>query len=220
MNIVLLGPPGAGKGSLAKQLHESMGFEHISTGDMLREEMTRKTPLGDEIKKIMAEGNLVPDEIVIRLIEKKLTEGKHGTKGYLLDGFPRTKAQAEELDRFLSKSNQSIDSVVNMQSTLDIVLVRLTGRRVCRNCGALYHVKTKPSTNPGICDECGGELYQRPDDNEETIRTRMSVYLEKTKPIIEYYRKQNKLKNVDGDKKTDEVAQEVSTILNEDGKFN
>jgi len=180
MRIVLLGPPGAGKGTLAGFLKEELGFAHISTGDMLREEMKNGTDLGNKIKGIVESGTLVPDEIVIELIENKVSSGENTKAGFMLDGFPRTKTQAEELDKILEKIAQPIEKVLYMEASLEIVIQRLTGRRVCRQCGALFHVKNMPSKKEGICDACGGELYQRPDDNEDTIATRMEVYLEST----------------------------------------
>lgn len=220
MRIVLLGPPGAGKGTLAALLKDSLNLAHISTGDMLREEMKNNTDLGQQAKKFIEKGELVPDEFVIRLIEKKLSTGQYSQGGYMLDGFPRTRKQAEDLDKILEKIHQPLEYALYMQSTLPVIIQRLSGRRVCRNCGALFHVHNRPPKKENICDLCGGEVYQRADDNEETIRTRMDVYLKNTRPIIEYYETQGKLKQVDSDKESVEVQADLMQIVHEDHKLN
>jgi adenylate kinase len=220
MRLVLLGPPGAGKGTLAALLKESLKLVHISTGDMLREEMKKETPIGQEAKKFIEKGELVPDEFVIKLIEKKLTGGKRVEHGYMLDGFPRTRKQAEDLDRILGEIRQPLDYALYMESTLPVIIQRLGGRRVCRNCGALYHIRNKPPKKDKICDLCGGELYQRADDNEATIRTRMDVYLKSTRLVIDYYQAQGKLKKLDGDKNSEEVQAVLMQIFHEDHKLN
>jgi adenylate kinase len=220
MRLVLLGPPGAGKGTLAALLKESLKLVHISTGDMLREEMKKETPIGQEAKKFIEKGELVPDEFVIKLIEKKLTGGKRVEHGYMLDGFPRTRKQAEDLDRILGEIRQPLDYALYMESTLPVIIQRLGGRRVCKNCGALYHIRNKPPKKDKICDLCGGELYQRADDNEVTIRTRMDVYLKSTRLVIDYYQAQGKLKKLDGDKNSEEVQAVLMQIFHEDHKLN
>lgn len=202
MKLVLLGPPGAGKGSLAALLKRSLKLAHISTGDLLREEIKNHTALGQEAKRYIDQGGLVPDELVTRLVEHKL---KTIQGGYLLDGFPRTERQAEDLDQILARLKQTLDSIIYLNAALPVVIDRLAGRRVCKNCGALFHIKNKPSQKEGVCDLCQGPLYQRPDDNEATVKERMRVYLENTKPIIQYYKQQNRLMTVDADKDSEEL---------------
>ena len=219
MRIVFLGPPGAGKGSLAVVLKEKMGIAHISSGDMLCEEMKKGSKLGLEVKGLVEKGALVSDEIITKIVEQKVTQDLRSAKGYALDGFPRTTQQAQDLDRILAGIGQSVDFALCMEATLETVLVRLSGRRVCRKCGAVYHVKFVPSKKIGVCDVCGGELYQRSDDNEETIRKRMQVYDTSTKPIIDYYAAQGKLKRIDANKDTANVRSDLMKILDEDQSY-
>jgi adenylate kinase len=219
MNLVLLGPPGAGKGTLANLLKEQYKVCHISTGDILREEMKNNTPLGLEAKQFIDNGKLVPDEVVIRLIEQKLVGDVEARKnGYLLDGFPRTKAQAQDLDKILKKVNSPIDFVLYLEATLPIIIHRLTGRRVCKKCGAVFHATNRPPRKPGICDQCGSELYQRADDKEETIKTRMDVYLNSTQPIVDYYAQQGFLKKLNADQESEELQAILTKDLNEERK--
>jgi adenylate kinase len=217
MRLILLGPPGAGKGTQANLLKEILGIRHISTGDILREEMKNNTGLGKEIKRFVEGGSLVPDDIVTQIVKKTLTTNNHPERGYLLDGFPRTKTQAEELDKILGSIRKPIHYVIYMEATLPVIIQRLTGRRVCRQCGALYHMRNKLPKKEGTCDLCGGSLYQRPDDNEETIRTRMEVYLKNTKPIIQYYEAQGKLRRVDADEDAHAVKDYLMKMFHEDG---
>ena len=216
MNTILLGPPGAGKGTLAAMLKDNFGLLHISTGDLLREEMKGGTDLGMKIKKYVDSGELVPDQVVIEMIEKKLSapSGNNGT-GYMLDGFPRTTVQAQDLDKILTKIGQPIKYALYMEASLPVILQRLTGRRVCRKCGAIVHIKNRPSKVAGVCDVCGGELYQRPDDTEETIKNRMQIYTEKTAPIVDYYAKQGKLETLSGDEETEDLLKIVAKIFND-----
>ena len=207
MKLVLLGPPGAGKGTLANFLNKTLNIPHISTGDILREEMKNNTPLGKEVKQYVESGGLVPDEVVTKLIEHKLSSSDAVNNGYMLDGFPRTEIQAKDLDQILDDIDKPLDSAVYLESTLPVVIERLTGRRVCRNCAAIFHIKNMPPQKEGICDQCGGEVYQRPDDNEETVKTRMDVYLKNTKPVIDYYEAQGKLKKIDADRDAQEVQE-------------
>ena len=216
MRLVLLGPPGAGKGTLASFLNKELDIPHVSTGDILREEMKNNTPLGQEVKQYVESGGLVPDEVVIKLIKNKFSSDCAIDKGYMLDGFPRTEVQAKDLDVLLNDLQNPVDQVIYLDASLPIVIERLTGRRICRNCGAIFHMKNNPPKEEGICNECGGEVYQRPDDNEETIQTRMDVYLDNTKPVIEYYEDQGKLKKVDADRDSQEVQESLMKIFNGD----
>ncbi len=219
MRFVLLGPPGAGKGSLAFLLKEAMGIDHISTGDILREEMKNDTTLGKEAKGYIESGQLVPDEVVTKLIANCFESGRI-SDGYLLDGFPRTKAQALDLNEILKKVEKPIDFAIYLDSTLEIVLKRLTGRRICKGCGAIFHMENKAPKQEGICDSCQGDLYQRADDNEETIRKRMDVYLENTTPIVDFYKGLGNLKKVNGDEDTAAVFKGLMAFLNENGQRN
>ncbi len=215
MRIVLLGPPGAGKGSLAGLIKGMTGIAHISTGDMLREEMKKTSPLGMEIRGFVEKGALVPDDVVTRLVQEKVSHDPDFAKGYMLDGFPRTVKQAQDLDAMLARAKKPLDFALYMRADLGVILARLTGRRVCKTCGALYHLKNKPPRTQGVCDLCGGQVYQRSDDHEDTIRKRMDVYVTSTKPIIDYYAQQKKLKEVDGNAQTTDVRNHLVSILND-----
>ena len=204
MNLVLLGPPGAGKGTQAKLLSEGLKIEHISTGDMLREEMKKDSELGGQARQYVQSGELVPDHLVTRMIEKKIFENPQ-TGGFVLDGFPRNEAQAKSLDAMLTEHKAKIDWVIYLEASLAIILQRLSGRRVCKNCGYNFHLKNMPSQKAGICDFCGGELYQRTDDKEETIKNRLKVYNDTTAKVNGYYQAQGILKRVDADKDANEV---------------
>jgi adenylate kinase len=219
MKIVLLGPPGAGKGSLAALIKDRYKILHISTGDILREEMRKDSPLAREIKGYIERGVLVPDSVITKIVDQKLTHGLKPEEGFMLDGYPRNAAQAEDLDKILKKTNASLDFVLNMEASLPLILKRISGRRICKGCGAVYHVTNKPPKVSGVCDACQGALYQRTDDNEETVKTRMQVYAESTAPILDYYRKQSKLWTIDGDEETDILFEEFVKSLNEDKKF-
>lgn len=204
MKVVLLGPPGAGKGTLAGGIKEKFDVLHLSTGDLLRAEMKSGSELGNEMKGYVESGALVPDDVVTRLIENTLKNADL-TKGILFDGYPRTVQQAQDLDNILDQLGIAIDATVCMEVDLPVIIGRLTGRRICRQCGAVYHIVNIPSKVEGICDHCGGELYQRPDDNEGTITNRMDVYYQSTAPIIDYYEKQGKVKRVDAGQHMDDV---------------
>jgi adenylate kinase len=219
MKIVLLGPPGAGKGSLAALIKDHYKILHISTGDILREEMKKDSPLAREIKGYIEKGALVPDEVITKIVDQKLTHGLKPNEGFMLDGYPRNASQASDLDKILKKTNSSLDFVLNMEASLPLILKRISGRRICKQCGAVYHATNKPPKVAGVCDACQGTLYQRTDDNEETVQNRMKVYTESTAPILDYYRKQNKLRTIDGDEETDILFKQFVESLNEDKKF-
>lgn len=212
MKVVLLGPPGAGKGTLAAGIKEKFDVVHLSTGDILRAEMKSGSDLGNEMKDYVEKGELVPDEVVTKMIANKL-KNLDLDKGVLFDGYPRTVQQAKDLDKILEGLNASIDATVCMDVELPIIVKRLTGRRICRQCSAVFHITNIPSKVEGVCDHCGGELYQRPDDNEETINNRMDVYLKSTAPIIDYYADQGKLKRVDGGQDMKDVLRFVQDTI-------
>ncbi len=212
MNIILLGPPGAGKGTQAKMLIERYGIPQISTGDMLRAAVKAGTQLGLEAKKYMDKGELVPDEVVIGLVKERLQE-PDCAKGFMLDGFPRTVAQAEVLDKELEAMGKAIDHVICIEVPNEELIARLTGRRTCKECGAGYHLKFDPPKVDNVCDKCGGELYQRDDDNEETVKARLKVYQEQTFPLIEYYDKQGKLRRIDGVGEIKTIFERITKVL-------
>ncbi len=212
MKLILLGPPGAGKGTQAVRLVEHYGIPQISTGDILRKAVKEGTELGVLAKKYMDKGELVPDEVVIGIIRERIKEPDCG-KGYILDGFPRTIAQAQALDEMLEKEGTSIDHVVNISVEDEEIVKRLTGRRMCPKCGAGYHVVFDPPKKEGICDKCGGELIQRDDDREETIRARLEVYRQQTEPLIEYYEEKGLLRTIPGEGKMEEIFQAILKAL-------
>jgi adenylate kinase len=212
MNIVFFGPPGAGKGTQAKILIERYGIPQISTGDMLREHRAKGTELGKKAQEYMDKGQLVPDEIILGMVKERLSQ-PDCQKGFILDGFPRTVAQAEALDKLLSEMGKKLDFALALIVPDELLVERLTGRRTCKNCGMMYHIKYKPPKVEGKCDVCGGELYQRPDDNEETVRNRLKVYHEQTAPLIEYYKNKGILREIDGSKSIEEITQQIISIL-------
>ncbi|MBO8179395.1 MAG: adenylate kinase [Archaeoglobus sp.] len=212
MNLIFLGPPGAGKGTQAKRVVEKYGIPQISTGDMLREAVAKGTELGKKAKEYMDKGELVPDEVVIGIVKERLQQ-PDCEKGFILDGFPRTLAQAEALDEMLKELDKKIDAVINVAVPEEEVVKRITYRRTCKNCGAVYHLIYAPPKEDNKCDKCGGELYQRDDDKEETVRERYRVYRENTEPLIDYYRKKGILYDVDGTKDIEGVWKEIEAIL-------
>lgn len=212
LKIILLGPPGAGKGTQAKLISERYVIPHISTGDIFRKNITEKTPLGIEAKRYIDNGQLVPDDVTIGIVKDRL--GMSDCKnGFLLDGFPRTAMQAEALDSFLSNNGQKIDTALLIDVPREFILERMTGRRVCPKCGASYHVKFNPSKVEGKCDVCDNSLIQRKDDTESTVKERLDVYDKQTQPLIQYYKEQNKLSIIDGTGEINEVFQNISSIL-------
>ena len=204
MNVILLGAPGAGKGTQAVRIAAAMNIPHISTGDIFRKNIKEKTPVGLKAKSYIDRGQLVPDEVVVEIVQQRIDEDDC-KNDFLLDGFPRTIAQAEALDRLTN-----IDNVINLEVDLDKLVDRITGRRVCEKCGESYHVSTKKDD---ICEKCGGKLIQRADDTEETVKSRLNVYKNETAPLINFYKKQGVLKNVDGMKSIEEVFEEISKAL-------
>ncbi|HEX2952093.1 MAG TPA: adenylate kinase [Armatimonadota bacterium] len=212
MHLILLGAPGAGKGTQSSYLKEQWGLTHISTGDILRAEVRQGTELGKEAKGYMERGELVPDALIIKMMEERL-RSLGSTQGYILDGFPRTVDQAEALTTMLEKIQHKLDAVVDLEVKDDELIRRLTGRRVCPKCGAVYHVDTMPSKVPGICDVCGSELIQRADDQIDAIRNRLDVYKSQTQPLIDYYRNQGKLITIDGTIGVPQVAESIHSAL-------
>ena len=213
MRMVLLGPPGAGKGTQAVMLAEKKGFLHLSTGDILRENVKKGTDIGKKAKAFMEKGELVPDDIVIEMMLDTIKDAK-AKKDFILDGFPRTAYQAKKLDAELNKLKLPIEMVVYFKTSIETVISRLTGRRLCSKCGANYHIINMPPKKQGVCDKCGSELYQRKDDNEETIKKRLEVYNSQTKELIDYYKAQGILEAVSGDLEAGVVYSELTEILN------
>jgi len=212
MRIILLGPPGAGKGTQAAGIAQRYGIPHISTGDIFRKHLKEGTELGLKAKEYMNQGLLVPDSLVVALVESRLTEAD-AQKGFLLDGFPRTVVQAEALDTVLEKMNAQLSTVINIAVDPSVLVGRAVGRRICRSCGATFHVQfNKPQTD-GVCDACSGELYQRDDDTEATVGKRIQVYMDETSPLIEYYTKAGKLANIDGQQQIDTVFEDIVKAL-------
>ncbi len=214
MIVVLMGPPGAGKGTQAVRLAERLGVAHVASGDLFREAIAAGTPLGLEAKQYMDRGELVPDDVVVKMVLERMAR-PDCAGGVVLDGFPRTVAQAESLDRALAQEGKQVDVALNMRVPAAEVLERLTGRRICRKCQTPYHVKFNPPARPGICDRCGGQLYQREDDREETVRRRLEVYAQQTAPLIEYYRQRGRLREVEGTGSLDQVTERLIQALDQ-----
>jgi adenylate kinase len=213
MKLILVGPPGSGKGTQAKMLIDKYSIPQISTGDILREAVKEGSPLGKKAKSLMDKGSLVPDEVVVGIIEERLK--KPDCKGgFILDGFPRTVAQAEALDKILDKMNLEIDHLLNIEVDDGELLKRLTGRRTCKNCGRGYHIIFDPPAKENVCNECNGDLYQRDDDKEDTIKSRLKVYHDQTAPVVDFYKKKNLSRTIDGLGKIDEVFTRVTGAIN------
>lgn len=214
LRVVLLGPPGAGKGTQAKLLREKFEACQVSTGDILRKAVADQSPLGKEASAYIGRGDLVPDGVIVKLVAERLKE-KDCEPGFILDGFPRTIPQAQSLESILEKMGLGLQSVLLVQVPHRIIVERLAGRRTCKNCGALFHLNFNPSTREGICDRCGGELLQRDDDREETISARLKVYDNQTAPLVDYYRQRGILREIDGVGSVDDIRNRLTKALEE-----
>jgi adenylate kinase len=208
MKLILLGPPGAGKGTQAANIIETFNIPHISTGDIFRKNIKDGTELGIKAKEYMDRGELVPDTLVVEIVEDRL-KADDCKAGFLLDGFPRTVFQAEALDKVLENMDARLDNVINVVVDPELLVERAVGRRICRDCGSTYHIKYNPSKKDQVCDKCSGELYQRSDDNADTVTNRIRVYMDETSPLIEYYQAKGKLINVDGQQDIDKVFADI-----------
>ena len=213
MKIIMLGAPGAGKGTQAKMIAEKFNIPHISTGDIFRANIKNGTELGKKAKEYMDKGQLVPDELTVEILLDRVANDDC-KDGYVLDGFPRTIPQADVLDKELTKLGDKVDFAINVDVPDENIVRRMSGRRACLKCGATYHIEHIPPKQEGICDKCGSELVQRDDDKPETVQNRLSVYHEQTQPLIDYYNKKNILKSVDGTKDMQEVFSDIVNILN------
>ena len=212
MKLLIMGRPGAGKGTQAVNIREYYNIPHISTGDMFRAAIKNQTKLGLLAKSYMDKGALVPDEVTIGIVEERLLEDDC-KNGFLLDGFPRTIAQAEAFDAFLNSNDIKLDAALNVDVDASILIRRMVGRRVCKTCGATYHVEFNPSKKEGVCDNCGSPLIQRPDDTEETAVNRLATYDAQTAPLLDFYAKKNLLKTVNGDQPLDKVFDDIKAVL-------
>jgi len=212
MDMILLGLPGVGKGTQAKKLETSLEIPHIATGDIFRKAIKNKTPLGKKAKSFIDAGELVPDEVTIGIVEERLIQSDC-KNGFILDGFPRTIAQAEALDEILAEQDRELDLAIYLQAEMDILIKRLAGRRVCVDCGATYHVKNDPPEVEGVCDKCGGEVIQRSDDQEETVKKRIEVNKEKTAKLADYYQDKGILHEVESTGGIDKVQQRLLDVI-------
>ncbi|UJF33704.1 adenylate kinase [Paenibacillus hexagrammi] len=212
MNVIFMGPPGAGKGTQAEKIVNEFQIPHISTGDAFRLAMSQGTPLGIEAKGYVDKGLLVPDEITNGIVKERLAQ-PDCDKGFLLDGFPRTVAQADALNEIVASLDKKIELVINLAVDRSYLLPRLTGRRICKSCGATYHVVFNPPKQDGVCDKCSGELYQRSDDTEEKVGTRLDEYTNKTAPLLDYYQKREMLREVNGEQDIDAVTEQISSLI-------
>lgn len=212
MLIILLGPPGAGKGTQAKRLVKQFNLAHIATGEILRAAVKSGTPLGQQARNFMEQGQLVPDEVVLGIVQERLMN-LDCAGGALLDGFPRTVAQARSLDRVLEKNGIKLDRVIQIEVDEEELITRLTGRRVCRECAATYHLKFNPPRVRNVCDQCGGELYQREDDSLSTVQERLLVYKEQTAPLIDYYSEAGLITVINGNREIEQVFADISAAI-------
>ena len=208
MHLIIMGPPGAGKGTQSRRLGEHLGVPVISTGEILRDEIKRKTSLGSQAKRHMDKGELIPDALMVGVIEERLRRADCA-HGFILDGFPRTVAQADALHKMLAQIGESLEHAVSLSVPNDELLKRLSGRRTCRDCGAMYHIIFDPPTNESLCNKCNGELYQRDDDHEDIISSRLEVYERETSPLLDYYRGHRQLVEVDGIGGRDDVLARI-----------
>ena len=214
MKIIMLGAPGAGKGSQASRIAKEYQLPHISTGDIFRANLKEETELGKRAKSFMDKGELVPDDITIAMLLDRIHK-EDCKNGYILDGFPRTIPQAEALKEALAKKDEKIDLALDVEATDELIIKRMAGRRTCPACGAIYHIVTLPPKTEGICDRCGADLIQRKDDNEETVKNRLKIYHEVTEPLISYYKKEGILEEIDGAEELDKVFEKVKRIIHE-----
>jgi len=212
MKIIMLGAPGAGKGSQASRIAKEYQLPHISTGDIFRANLKEETELGKRAKSFMDKGELVPDDITIAMLLDRIHK-EDCKNGYILDGFPRTIPQAEALKEALAKKDEKIDLALDVEASDELIIKRMAGRRTCPACGAIYHIVTLPPKTEGICDRCGADLIQRKDDNEETVKNRLKIYHEVTEPLISYYKKEGILEEIDGAEELDKVFEKVKRII-------
>lgn len=212
MNLILMGLPGAGKGTQAEKIVAKYSIPHISTGDMFRAAIKEGTELGLQAKSFMDKGELVPDEVTIGIVRERLSKDDC-VKGFLLDGFPRTVAQASALEGIMEGLGKKIDYVININVDSALLLKRLTGRRICKSCGATYHLIFNPSQVEGVCDKCGGELYQRSDDNEETVANRLEVNIKQTQPLLDFYGELGYVRNIDGEQEINKVFADIDALI-------
>lgn len=212
MNVIFMGPPGAGKGTQAERIVSTFGIPHLSTGDAFRLAMKQGTPLGVKAKAYVDQGLLVPDDVTNGIVRERLQQ-PDCNQGFLLDGFPRTIAQAEALDEMLAHMGRTIDHVINLRVDRSLLLARLSGRRICKSCSATYHILFNPPVQADVCDKCSGELYQRADDSEEKVGTRLDEYTNKTAPLLQYYKDKGLLREVDGEQEIDQVTSDLIKLL-------
>ncbi|TKI14041.1 adenylate kinase [Bacillus wiedmannii] len=212
MNLILMGLPGAGKGTQAEQIVAKYNIPHISTGDMFRAAMKAETEMGLQAKSFIDKGALVPDEVTIGIVRERLSQ-EDCVRGFLLDGFPRTVAQASALEEIMKDLGKKIDYVLNINMDSGLLLTRLTGRRICKECGATYHLEFNPPAKADVCDKCGGELYQRSDDNEETVANRLDVNIKQTKPLLDFYEELGYLQSINGEQDINKVFADIDVLI-------